>query len=218
MIIKPHQQEILRNLGIKGDATPEILEQIDTLTKELQDKLLPKHTLKRANCTVSSDMVTIEHISFKTVSLAKHLANCNEVIILSATLGIVADNLLRRYSVADIAKAAILQSICAAMIEEYCDNIQESLAHKLQTEGLYFVSRFSPGYGDFSITYQKEIITMLNCNKAIGLTVSDSFMLNPTKSVTAIIGITDKPCKHTNKCNQCNHINCEFRRQRNEIE
>lgn len=213
MIIKPNKKEILRYLGVKGEIPNEILEQIDILTKELQQKITPRHIYKRLNCSINDNIINIDNITIKSKNLANHINGCNEIILLSATLSIVADNLLRRYSVTDIAKAAILQAISAAMIEEYCDQIEKEIADNLLKEDLYLTTRFSPGYGDFPITHQKDILDILECNKKIGLTLSESYMLSPTKSVTAIMGITNKKCLHKDKCLECNNINCPFRNQ-----
>lgn len=212
MTIKTNSNEILRYLGVNGIPSKEISKQIEILTKELQDKLSPKHVTGRYACTISNDTVSLNGIEIKSSSLAKHLNDCNEVVILSATLGIVADNLLRRYSVTDIAKAAMIQAICAAMIEDYCDFIQQEVENQLLNENLFLTSRFSPGYSDFSIVHQKDILSMLQCNKKIGLTISDSYMLSPTKSVTAIMGITKKRCEHHDKCSQCNQSNCAYKK------
>ena len=76
------------------------------------------------------------------------------------------------------------------MIEAYCDACQKELSTEAAKEGLYLRSRFSPGYGDFSLDYQKELLILLDAPKRIGLTVTDSMMLTPTKSVTAVMGLT----------------------------
>ena len=49
--------------------------------------------------------------------------------------------------------------------------------------------RFSAGYGDFPLSAQKEIFGMLDCARQIGLTLNDSLLMSPTKSVTSIVGL-----------------------------
>ena len=53
---------------------------------------------------------------------------------------------------------------------------------------LHPTTRFSPGFGDFDIVHQRDILALLDCQKRIGLTLTDSNMLCPTKSVTAVVG------------------------------
>lgn len=52
--------------------------------------------------------------------------------------------------------------------------------------------RFSAGYGDLPLEVQKDIFRVLDCPRKIGLTLNDSLLMSPTKSVTAIVGIEDE--------------------------
>jgi cobalamin-dependent methionine synthase I len=49
--------------------------------------------------------------------------------------------------------------------------------------------RFSPGYGDLSLSVQSDLLNVLDARRNIGLTLSDSLMMIPQKSVTAIVGL-----------------------------
>ena len=49
--------------------------------------------------------------------------------------------------------------------------------------------RFSPGFGDLSLENQKKIFSFLRCSQQIGLTLNDSLVMSPEKSVTAFIGL-----------------------------
>jgi hypothetical protein len=85
----------------------------------------------------------------------------------------------------DSAEGLCLQACAAAKIEEYCDSVEKELpAHR---------PRFSPGYGDFDITHQTDILRILDAQK-IGLTETKTHMLTPLKSVTAVIGICRRVC------------------------
>ena len=111
---------------------------------------------------------------------------------MGATLGIGVDRLLKRYSLTDMSKTVVLQAAAAALLEEYLDRWQREFGAELEGEGRFLRPRFSPGYGDFDIRHQGMILRMLNADKSIGLTMTDSFMLTPVKSVTAVIGISRK--------------------------
>ena len=58
-----------------------------------------------------------------------------------------------------------------------------------QQETLPLTTRFSPGYGDFSLEHQPALLSLLDTQRRIGLTLSEGGMMLPTKSVTAIVGI-----------------------------
>ena len=84
---------------------------------------------------------------------------------------------------------------------------------ELKAQNKWLRPRFSPGYGDFDIHHQDDILRMLDTAKKIGLTMTDSYMLTPTKSVTAIIGISDTQEKcHIKGCEACEKKDCIYRR------
>ena len=133
--------------------------------------------------------------------------------LFGATLGAGADRLIRRVSLTDMARAVVLQACAAAELEEYCDEQQKKISTELEKSGLYLRPRFSPGYGDFPIEFQEPIMRMLDCAKKIGLTMTDSYMMSPTKSVTAIIGIsTEKERCPISGCEACGKKDCAYRR------
>ena len=134
-------------------------------------------------------------------------------MLFGATLGAGTDRLIARISLSDMAKAVVIQSCAAVLLEEYCDERQVAIGEELEAEGLFLRPRFSPGYGDFDITYQQPLMRMLDCAKTIGLTMTDSFMMTPAKSVTALIGAS--PVKErcpVAGCEACGKTDCEYRR------
>lgn len=146
-------------------------------------------------------------------NLAKNLKGCSKVILMGTTLGTEVDRLIRKTSIRDMAKAVVLQACAAVLLEEYCDEVQLEKEKQMEQEGLYLRPRFSPGYGDFSIEYQRQLIRMLDSAKSIGLTLTDSCMMVPTKSVTALIGASKMklPC-HRQGCEICTKTDCSYRR------
>ena len=154
-----------------------------------------------------------ENLNIRSNNLAKNLRGCQEVVLMAITLGTEVDRLLQKYEKINMAKAVVFQACAAATLEQHCDKFVNELAEELKREGKYLRPRFSPGYGDFSILHQKQILDTLEATKKIGLTLTDSYMLVPTKSVTAVIGIsdTDERC-HKSGCEVCDKLDCTFRR------
>lgn len=144
--------------------------------------------------------------------LADNLKSCHKVILLAATIGIEADKLLHRYEMTNMAKASVAQACGAACIEAYCNKLQGELTQKAARLGMVLRPRFSPGYGDLPLETQKKIFEMLDCTKRLGLTLTDSMLMYPTKSVTAFIGLTtSREGCHVGKCSKCENVGCEFR-------
>lgn len=151
-------------------------------------------------------------MQIKSDDLSKNLHGCESVIVFGGTLGAEVDRRMKKYSVMDMTKAVVLQACAAAYLEEQCDMWQDSIGGELGAD-LYLRPRFSPGYGDFPIYHQEELLRILDAQKKIGLTMTDAYMLTPTKSVTAVIGITKEkePCKKRG-CKECAKKDCIYRR------
>ena len=103
-----------------------------------------------------------------------------------ATLGTAIDRLIRVYSSTDTAMAIALQAASASKIEEVCDSLEKQIIH---THGVSLRQRYSPGYFDLDISEQKKFFAILELTKRIGLTLTDTCEMIPSKSVTAFIGI-----------------------------
>ena len=148
----------------------------------------------------------------QSVSLRDHLDGCEEVLLLGATVGLELDRLINRYSRVAPAKALMLQAIGAERIEALCDAFCHELGVELSQCG-EMRPRFSPGYGDLPLELQRDIFRVLDCPRKIGLTLNDSLLMTPTKSVTALVGFETDGGTHKNVgCSTCEKGNCLYRR------
>lgn len=208
-------REAVRYLGYGRNAVDDrTLAEIESSFQELEMAAGAKSIYRIFELKMTEpEILEIGNMKIKSKNLAKNMRGCEQAVMFGATLGTGVDLLMKRYSVTDMAKAVILQACAAAMLEEYCDALQESIAEELEKEELYLRPRFSPGYGDFSIRHQEDILKMLDSAKRIGLAMTDSYMLTPVKSVTAVIGVsnTKEPC-HIKGCEECKKTDCVYRR------
>lgn len=205
-------KEIYRYSGFKGN-TPE--SDMLSIIKEIKEEIE-----NAANCKLcyTKNELNYENLNFgigdiHSKSLAKNLNGCESVYIFAATAGVDIDRIIRRYSALSPAKAVIAQATGVALIESLCNWFCKSIIKEEEKVGYYIRPRFSPGYGDFDISYQKEIINILGATKLTGITLTDSLLMVPTKSVTAVMGVskTNNGCILSG-CEVCNKTNCEFRR------
>lgn len=132
--------------------------------------------------------------------------------MMCATIGSEIDKLIRISQISDMAMAVVLDSFASVAVEQVCQKVDEILAEKYS--GKYMTFRFSPGYGDYPIEMQKEYLRILDAPRKIGLTTGDSCLLVPSKSVTAILGISDNPIERRKRgCAICSMKGkCRFRR------
>lgn len=184
-------KEILRYLGY-GQNKPDdkMVALIEECYTELVKAAKPRLVQKRIPIEVIGDgNILLGEIKIFSKDLTKNLMGCREAVIFAVTLGSGTDMLMNRLVKLDIAKASILQACGAAMIEDYIDEFQAELSEGLAEEGLKIRPRFSPGFGDFYLEFQKEIFQIINPEKAIGVFLTEGGVMIPEKSVTAIIGI-----------------------------
>lgn len=144
----------------------------------------PKAVYSDVKIKVSRDTVDLGFTKVKSQNLASHLSGCTEAFVVATTLGVGVDRLVEKYVRILQTKAMLCDAIASALIESFCDNLNKFLITDKEA-----VSRFSPGYGDFSLEHQKEILEFLDANKRIGISLTDNLMMIPAKSITAIIGL-----------------------------
>lgn len=201
------EREILRYAAYRG--TPD--ESIRKLLAESINmvQLSYKVCYQLVPITVSGESCTLGPITLHSHQLAHVLSDCPSAVVFAATIGVGIDRLVTRYSHISPAKALLLQAIGTAQIEELCDTF---CADMETMTGLYGKPRFSPGYGDLAIEAQRDFFTLLPCEKYMGLTLNDSLLMSPTKSVTAILGLTTTPpATHGGKCATCPNTTCTYR-------
>lgn len=183
-----NEKEILRYAGGCTD-DKEVISIMKSCIDEVCDKLCYKVCYCELNVCVNDDICDFGYFSLKSKNLAQNLKKCKKAIMFAATCGIEIDRLIGKYSKISPLKALMMQAIGAERIEALCDEFTKSLKEEIP---MSFMPRFSPGYGDLPLDAQKEIFDILDCHKKIGLTLNDSLLMTPTKSVTAFIGLYDE--------------------------
>jgi hypothetical protein len=176
----------------------------DANTKELIDSCIslieksakPRYVFRRFKIeeTNSSEIKISNTNVFLTGSdILRHLENCTDAVFLAATIGSDADSLIRTSQVTDIAKAVVLDCCASAMIESVCCFAEGELRKAATQKGEFLTSRFSPGYGNLPLSLQKDFLAVLDAQRKIGLSATADNLLVPNKSVTAVLGLSDRP-------------------------
>ena len=125
-------------------------------------------------------------------TIIKAIRGGEEAVLFAATVGAPFDRLLRRCSQLSPSKAVIMQALGAERVESLCDAFCARMDTELKESGKRLTPRVSPGYGDSPLDMQKDIFSVLDCPRKIGLTLDESLLMSPSKSVTAIAGIYKK--------------------------
>ncbi|MCI1981976.1 MAG: Vitamin B12 dependent methionine synthase activation subunit [Oscillospiraceae bacterium] len=212
------EKEVLRYLGCPEQSADSRLKmRIAASLQDLQKACTPRSVWRCFSLEMGTGSVQIGTLEIPGNSLRKHLRGCGQAVLFAATLGAQADFLLERMSRMDIGLAAVYQASAAALVERYCDECEQKIAEKASRKDLFLRPRYSPGYGDFPIECQRGILAVLDCSRRIGLSMTERYMLVPTKSVTAVIGLTrDRSDCTVSKCARCHSPACPFRKEPND--
>ena len=143
----------------------------------------------------------------ESVSLAKHLKGCHSALLFAATIGIGADRLVARWSRLRPSRSAVLDALGSSAIECWCDDVERDLTKDEEKH----CDRFSPGYSDFPLHHQKDFMHCLDMGRLLGISLSDSLLMKPAKSVTAVIGLGASARTCGSKCMFCEKKNCIYR-------
>lgn len=115
---------------------------------------------------------------------------CPHVAVFAATLGTGIDLLIRQLEATDITYGFIADNLASALIEQVCDKVEEEIISALGDVTL--TARFSCGYGDLPLESQGEFLKSVDAQNKIGLCMTDTLIMIPRKSVTAVMGIRSK--------------------------
>ena len=122
--------------------------------------------------------------------LKRHLEGCGEILLFACTAGTETDRRIARAKLQSAAKGLLMHAIGAQQVEGGCDKLCRLLAEQFPDRQL--TDRYSPGYGDLPLEMQRDVMKALDCGRTVGITLSDSLLMTPSKSVTAIIGMKEK--------------------------
>ena len=186
----PDRREILRYMRCPApDAGVSAL--LEKCLTEALPTLSPRVAFAVFDIETTENGVRFPFITWESRALAEHLAGCDKALLFGATLGVGLDRLIARSGV-DAAAAFCHQAVGAERVEALCDAFCAEQAAIWAGTVRKMTGRFSPGYGDWPLTAQADVFRCLDLPRRIGLTLNGSFVMSPSKSVTAVVGIGPK--------------------------
>ena len=125
--------------------------------------------------------------------IAEHLEGAVSAAVIAVTAGMGVERELRRRALTDPLAQLIFDAAGTALVERAADAAEASVIRMAAERDLYCNFRFSPGYGDLPLETQPMLLAALDAQRRLGITLSSSLLMTPTKSVTAIIGMFKEP-------------------------
>jgi len=145
--------------------------------------------------SVNSETISLEgDLVFSSRRLATVLARSEEVTVLAATVGVgIVHRIQEWLQAGEVTRAAIVDAVASESVEHFVDWMQAIVAREKLRFGYVPTMRFSPGYGDWKLDIQPHLLRFLGAEE-IGITSHpQSHILQPEKSITAVIGWERRP-------------------------
>ncbi len=175
-----NERELKMRLG--GMPVADAQELVDACRAAVFRKIRAKYVYRETTVRLTPTGCAFDFGFVESRNLSQALSGCSKAYVFAATLGHDVDRLLQSEGLISPLRQFVTDAVASAAIEALCDLAQARLPRPTK-------ARFSAGYGDFSLDYQPRLLDFLNAQKTIGLSLSASCLMNPTKSVTAIMGI-----------------------------
>lgn len=209
----PNVDEILRYLRVRGEAG-DLRAEVERMAQELAETVPPRWVYRAFPLEHGADGITLvgSGVTLTGALARKMLGGCDLAVLLCCTLGMAFERRVRSMERRDMGAAVILDACGSAWVESGCDMACAELEDRFRPR--YLTDRFSPGYGDLPLSLQPAVLAALDAEHRLGIHLSDSFLMTPCKSVTAVVGVSDAPQPaRVRGCGYCSmRENCEYRK------
>lgn len=210
----PNIDDALRYLRVRGEPPADLRAQVERVANGLAEALPPKYVYRAFPLARTAEGVVLEGggVTLPGGLAAKMLKTCDTAVLLCCTLGMEFERRVRVLERRDMGEAAIFDACGSSWVESGCDMAEREIAERFAPR--FLTDRFSPGYGDLPLSLQPAVLAALDAERRLGVHLSDSFLMTPQKSVTAVIGVSDEPqSARVRGCAYCNlNKTCEFRK------
>jgi len=112
----------------------------------------------------------------------------------------------------DYIKAYIVDMIASETVDVAMDRIQDWLGQQQKQNGKHITNRYSPGYCGWHLSEQQKLFSLFPPSFC-GITLTESSLMVPIKSISGIIGIGLKVKKVDYVCRFCDMKDCIYRRK-----
>jgi hypothetical protein len=194
-LAQPPREAIYRRLGFRRSSTRMTSRQQEETEGDIQNALdlirLQGVALRLPVRVESTDRVVLpEDIVFTSRNLATFLKDSGEILLMGATAGEAVMAAIRRDTSGDhVTRAVVMDATASETVDAALDWIVSYFNQGLRREGKTLMkTRYSAGYGDLALENQRVIHHLLGMDR-LGVSITDSCILVPEKSVTALTGI-----------------------------
>jgi hypothetical protein len=193
--INVDNEKLLRFFGSSGNknVSPAVQQKIDRSSDRLEELVTPQinFNVKPLASVKKGGVLLQDQTWLKSPKLSRTFRPAKEVCFFIATIG----------------------SDLERIVSEHMKKNQYADAYVLDTMGSLIVE----GYCDWSLREQTAVFNQFEDSKSLGVTLSDSCLMTPRKSVSGVFGIIPKNGNQTiadyNPCTNCSKTDCIARRK-----
>jgi hypothetical protein len=170
---------------------------------------------KNINIDRENKKTIIGDIELGTKSIVtRHMDKSGLIAVFACTAGPEISRLASEYNKkGHIVHAYIADSLGSIVVERAMDMIQEHLKSQMDEQGMKITNRYSPGYCGWELKEQSKLFGLLP-EHFCSISLSDSMLMKPIKSVSGIIGIGKDVTYDHYTCSYCKDVNCLYRGKR----
>ena len=179
--ITPDLDEALRYAGVRADESGDMHRKMAEIAAQCMKTVTPRCTYRVSEIAWENGMPSLfgGQLVLPGRTAVVMLRSCSHAALLVCTLGTTFDALARQVQARDFADALLLDGFGGAYVEAGCNAAEREIAAKLP--------------GDLPLDVQSPLLALTDATRRLGVTLSESNLMNPLKSVTAVIGLSDTP-------------------------
>ncbi len=216
----PDTKKILKLLGAETPRSSShyVNKKIDSFARTSDRLIKPRLTYRVASFTTAGTCLVFENGStVSSARLSRIMRGCTEAVCFAATVGRGVEERIRHCNRrGKYAEASILDAIGSVAAEETAEQFFTDMRRMAARRNQAVTIRFSPGYCDWPVTDQKDLLGLLDI-ESVGMSLTESCLMQPRKSVSGIFGIMKPGSLDTNPalyipCTDCGKKGCSARR------
>jgi hypothetical protein len=205
-------EDVYESMGYGGNTPdPDVVTRVQRLLKQASERVEPSYYFRQVEGRIVENAVEVEHVVLEIGSIIKNLLKYStQFAIFVATSG---EDFVKWNSEIkakeDWVDLFIADSIGSSIAEKTGDFLEIQLEKGIGN--LKHTNRFSPGYCGWNLTEQHKLFSLLPSN-VCNISLNDSCLMFPLKSISGIIGIGENVNEKVYSCDVCNRKDC-FRRK-----
>ena len=135
--------------------------------------------------------------------IAQHLSRAKEIIVMLCTIGSNLDSHVSRLFADDPMVALALDGVGSAAVESLAIQACNYFEQQAKINGFKTTMPLNPGMVGWPVEVgQPQIFSLLDCEE-IGVTLTDSWMMVPNKSLSLVLGIGTEVSGVGSSCEYC---------------